>query len=105
MVPPKTPTDRQVKLKFERLQTSLSIIKASRSPSKSPSPRKFLTKGSNVTGYTAWDVDGRVDTIESQFKELKDIVNTTINQKKGDEDALEMAKTRGTCPILVADGV
>lgn len=33
--------------------------------------------------------------MESQFKELKDMVNTTLNERKGQDNALELAKTRG----------
>ncbi|KAI9896926.1 hypothetical protein N3K66_007948 [Trichothecium roseum] len=42
----------------------------------------------------AWDVDGRVGDMESQFKELKDMVNSTLTERKGHEDALEIQKTR-----------
>ena len=63
---------------------------------KSPSPCKsFLSKESNLTGYIAWDVDARVVDIESQFKEFKDMVNSTFIERKGQDDALELAKSRG----------
>ncbi|KAF4967465.1 hypothetical protein FSARC_4988 [Fusarium sarcochroum] len=42
----------------------------------------------------AWDVDGRVVDMESQFKELKEMVNTTLSERKGHDDALELAKKR-----------
>ncbi|KAG4253354.1 kinesin family member C1 [Fusarium proliferatum] len=42
----------------------------------------------------AWDVDGRVVDMESQFKELKEMVNTTLSERKGQDDALELAKKR-----------
>lgn len=64
---------------------------------KSPSPCKsFLNKETNLTAYIAWDVDGRVVDMESQFKELKEMVNSTLSERKGQDDALELAKTRGT---------
>lgn len=65
------------------------------SPIKSPSPNKFLNKNSNLTAFAAWDVDGRVDSMESQFNELKNMVSTTLVHQKGHEDALKLAKTRG----------
>ncbi|POR32021.1 Kinesin-like protein [Tolypocladium paradoxum] len=70
-----------------------------RSRSQAPRPRtahdhRDEDHYGDVSTSSAWDVDGRVDTIESQFKELKDMVNTTLTQKKGDEDAFEMAKSR-----------
>ncbi|KAM0479483.1 hypothetical protein ACHAPX_004698 [Trichoderma viride] len=42
----------------------------------------------------AFDVDGRVGDIESQFKELKAMVDTTLLDRKGMDDALELAKKR-----------
>lgn len=65
------------------------------SPIKSPSPHKFLKKDSNLTAFAAWDVDGRVDSMESQFKELKNMVNTSLVERKGHDDALETARIRG----------
>ena len=73
----------------------MSNLRSAVSPSKSPSTRKFLSKDSSLTDYVVWDVDGRVGDMETQFKELKDIVNSTLTQKKGHDDALELAKTRG----------
>ncbi|OAA54431.1 kinase-like protein KLPA [Cordyceps fumosorosea ARSEF 2679] len=46
------------------------------------------------TTTNVWDVDGRVGDMESRFEELKDMVNITLTQKKGHDDALELAKTR-----------
>lgn len=80
-----------------------------RTPIKSPCPQRFLTKDSNTVNFTAWDVDGRVGDMESQFKELKDMVNSTLTERKGHEDALEIQKTRGKltyegmCPESSAD--
>lgn len=34
--------------------------------------------------------------MESQFKELKDMVNSTLTQRKGQEEAMDLVKTRGT---------
>lgn len=74
----------------------LSPSKTFQSPIKTPSPTKsFLNKDSNLHSFIAWDVDGRVVDMESQFKELKDMVNTTLSERKGHDDALELAKTRG----------
>jgi kinesin family protein C1 len=36
--------------------------------------------------------------MESQFKELKEMVNSTLTQRKGQEEALELVKTRGMGP-------
>ncbi|RDA94916.1 hypothetical protein CP533_0110 [Ophiocordyceps camponoti-saundersi (nom. inval.)] len=94
VVPPMTPSVERVKHQLHVVESSISAIKNRRFPSKTLTPRKFLTKDSDLTGFTAWDVDGRVDTIESQFQELKDMVTDTIERRKGDENAFELAKTR-----------
>jgi kinesin family protein C1 len=39
--------------------------------------------------------------MESQFKELKEMVNTTLSERKGQDDALELAKTRGEYAFTV----
>jgi hypothetical protein len=85
---------------LDRLQGTIYTIKST-SPVKLQSPRKiFLTKDSELTHFEAFDVDGRVGDMESQFKELKDMVNTTLTQRKGQEDALELVKTRGKSVVL-----
>lgn len=80
-----------------KVESCISSFKSS--PTKSPSPHKFLRKDSNLAAFAAWDVDGRVDSMESQFRELKDMVNTTLVERKGHENALELAKTRGKSPF------
>lgn len=90
--------------KLDQFQESLSLspVKTFTSPIKSPGPSKsFLTKDSKLTSYVAWDVDGRVVDMESQFKELKEMVNTTLSERKGQDDALELAKTRGEYAFTV----
>ncbi|XP_044722205.1 kinesin motor domain-containing protein [Hirsutella rhossiliensis] len=69
--------------------------------SKSQAPRPRTAHGhrdevhrDDVSINSAWDVDGRVDNIELEFKELKNMLNDTLTQKKGDEDAFELAKAR-----------
>ncbi|KAF4991437.1 hypothetical protein FGRMN_7840 [Fusarium graminum] len=70
-----------------------------RSKSQAPRPRTaHALRGEEErheapTG-NAWDVDGRVVDMESQFKELKEMVNTTLSERKGHDDALELAKKR-----------
>ncbi|KAH7309540.1 P-loop containing nucleoside triphosphate hydrolase protein [Stachybotrys elegans] len=54
----------------------------------------FLTKESNTTGYVAWDVDNRVDDMESKFKVLSDMVHTTLEARKEHDEALDLAKMR-----------
>ncbi|KAI8713470.1 Kinesin-like protein [Fusarium sp. LHS14.1] len=69
-----------------------------RSKSQAPRPKTAHGLREEERDYTgpsnAWDVDGRVVDMESQFKELKEMVNTTLSERKGQDDALELAKTR-----------
>ncbi|KAG7417857.1 hypothetical protein ACKAV7_003359 [Fusarium commune] len=69
-----------------------------RSKSQAPRPRTAhaLREEDQYDAPTnnAWDVDGRVVDMESQFKELKEMVNTTLSERKGQDDALELAKKR-----------
>ncbi|RSL66025.1 hypothetical protein CEP53_003480 [Fusarium sp. AF-6] len=69
-----------------------------RSKSQAPRPRTAHGLREEERDYSgpsnAWDVDGRVVDMESQFKELKEMVNTTLSERKGQDDALELAKTR-----------
>ncbi len=86
---------------MRQVDKCIADIKSAASPTKSPSPRKYLNKTSDLTDFVVvFDVDGRVGDMESQFKELKDMVNSTLTQKKGHDDALELAKTRGTSEIV-----
>lgn len=58
-----------------------------------------MTKHSNLTDYVVgWDVDERLLEVESQFKGLKEMMSSTVNDRKAMEDAMELAKTRGTQP-------
>jgi hypothetical protein len=77
-----------------KMEHCISSIKGS--PVKPLSPHRFLRKDSNLAGFVVWDVDGKVESMESQFKELQNIVKTTLVERKGHDDALELAKMRGT---------
>ncbi|VTO84116.1 unnamed protein product [Fusarium graminearum] len=69
-----------------------------RSKSQAPRPRTAHAireeQRQEPPANNAWDVDGRVVDMESQFKELKEMVNTTLIERKGHDDALELAKKR-----------
>lgn len=83
---------------LEQFETVLlTAVKTPASPTKSYSPAKpqFLTKESTLTGFTAWDVDERLHTVESQFSVLKEVMNSSLTNKKALEEAMDLAKTRG----------
>ncbi|KAF4451133.1 kinesin family member C1 [Fusarium austroafricanum] len=71
----------------------------SRSKSQAPRPRtahalREEDRYDAAPANNVWDVDGRVGDMESQFKELKEMVSTTLKEQKGHDDALELAKKR-----------
>jgi len=96
---PETPCgDKHITDLVEQLGTAIqSARKAPASPSKTLSPTKlpFLTKESNLTTYTGWDVDERLNEVESQFKVMKEAMNTSLTDRKTLEDAVDIAKSRG----------
>ncbi|KAH8174444.1 kinesin motor domain-containing protein [Sarocladium implicatum] len=87
-------SQRQIHRQFDKLADTICTIKTN-SPTKSRSQRKnFLTRDSELTDFEAFDVDGRVGDMESQFKELKEMVNSSLTQRKGQEEAMDLVKTR-----------
>lgn len=66
-----------------------------RSLSRSPTKQMFLTKESRLTNFAAWDVDERLQDLDTQFRQMKDVMNSTLTERKGLDEALELAKTRG----------
>ncbi|KAL2211797.1 kinesin-domain-containing protein [Sarocladium strictum] len=69
-----------------------------RSKSQAPRPRTAhghrLEEPVDAPDDNAFDVDGRVGDMESQFKELKEMVNSTLTERKGQEQAMDLVKTR-----------
>lgn len=95
-------TPPQVQCAMQALGKMSSLIKSIRksppSPTKSCSPTKvyFLTKDSNLTNFTGWDVDGRLSEFESQFEKMKEAFEGTMKDRKTLEDAIDLAKARST---------
>ncbi|KAF6833877.1 kinesin family protein, partial [Colletotrichum musicola] len=91
-----SPDSKRVRADLEILEETIMSIKASRSPARSPSPNKllFLTKDSNVTQFTAWDVEGRLGELDSQFKKVQDSMNSMISDKELMDERIEMYKKR-----------
>lgn len=100
MAPPKTPprSAQHALDMLDKFEDTLhaSTRKCPESPSKSPSKaRPFLTRDSNLTTFTAWDMDERLVEVEAQFKAMKEVMNVSLTDKKAMEEVIEMAKTRG----------
>ncbi|KAL2279946.1 hypothetical protein FJTKL_13087 [Diaporthe vaccinii] len=99
MAPPKTPprSAQHALDMLDKFEDTLhaSTRKCPESPSKSPSKaRPFLTRDSNLTTFTAWDMDERLVEVEAQFKAMKEVMNVSLTDKKAMEEVIEMAKTR-----------
>jgi kinesin family protein C1 len=77
LVAPKTPSHIPVLSKSEALIATPAT--PSRTPKISPQKAQFLTKDSNITGFTAWDVNGRMESMEAIFGQLKDKLSGTDN--------------------------
>lgn len=71
-----------------------------RTPRPSPQKTPYLTKDSNVPGFTAWGVDVRVERMEGMFAEMKNQVNNTSLERSVLEEAIAVYKERSKCSSL-----
>lgn len=103
--PPSTPVrairpvvdvETAIKTYEKVLKSAVADSPKKKSPSKcSPSKKPcFLRKESTLTDFTAWDVDDRLHEVEAQFRALKDVMNSSLTDRKSQDEALELAKTR-----------
>ncbi|TLS26062.1 hypothetical protein PpBr36_07828 [Pyricularia pennisetigena] len=103
MLPPPPMTPRptgitELEVLSARFSRSISKLKEDcfliSSPSKSRAP--FLTKDSNIRAYTGWDVDERLQKVESQWQEMQSVMKETVSEKKVMEHEIESATKRAT---------
>lgn len=97
---PTTPPHIRGKAALEKIESVFrSIARTPCSPTKQSSPIKlaYLTKDSNLTTFTGWDVDGRLNEFETQFKQMKEVFDSTLTDRKSWEEAMELAKNKGRC--------
>jgi kinesin family protein C1 len=66
----------------------------SRAPISSPVKTPFLSKDSNITGFTVWDVHGRIEDMEAMYFELKDTMADTNVERKSLEEAVRHFKIK-----------
>lgn len=92
LVAPKTPSHIPVLSKVEA--RNLTPVTPCRAINHSPTKTPFLSKDSNITAFTAWDVDARIDKMESMYSELKNTMSDTSLQRKTLEEAQEVYKSR-----------
>lgn len=97
LVAPKTPSQIPVLSKMEAWKdtpaTPCKLLK--QSPQKIP----YLTKDSNVTAFIAWDVDDRLERMESMYSKLEGTITSTTFDKSGLEEALAAYKARSECAM------
>jgi len=92
LVAHKTPSQIPVLSKSEAVMANLAT--PSRTPRFSPQNASFLTKDSNITGFIAWDVEGRVENMEAMYEQLKDKFNGTDKERNTFEEAINLYKAR-----------
>lgn len=91
-VAPKTPSQIPVPSKSEAIITTPAT--PSRTPKSRPPKSNFLTKNSNITGYTAWDVRGRIEDMETMYEKLMAQFSGTNVERERLEEAIGIYKSR-----------
>jgi kinesin family protein C1 len=97
-VTPLPTTPQKIELARKALErVEMSLRKDPLSPTKpcSPTKRPFLTKDSNLTNFVGFDVDGRLNDFEREFKVMKEAFEGTLTDRKAMEEAISLAKNRG----------
>lgn len=100
-VPPKTPSFIPVPSKSDALAVTPSLQRNPKplSPTKGP----FLVKDSNVPGFTAWDVEGRLEDVESMFSVFKNTISNTGVERFEEKEILYKTKSIESRPSNVED--
>lgn len=76
----------------ERLK---SEVRMTMTPSKCPPD--YLSKSSNIRNFEAWDVNGRLGSIEQEFAQIKSTIEKSDTQQEALKESMEMYKARGEC--------
>ena len=94
---PVTPSYIPVLSKLEGQAASpITPCRSSRkSPSKSSLRSSFLTKDSNTVGFTAWDVDNRLQKMESRFAEMQNALEGTVTDRHDLEKEQALLRQKG----------
>lgn len=88
-VAPKTPSQIPLLSKSEAMLTPVTPSKLPKSHFSKP---KFLSKTSNVTAFTEFDVEGRLENMETMYETLKTKVNESTREREEVEEARDQAK-------------
>lgn len=92
LVTPSTPS--QIPILSRAVAARATPATPSRVPKSSTTKTPFLTKNSNITNFTAWDVRGRLEDMEAMYTELKDTLTGTSMERNGIEEAVTQFKVR-----------
>ena len=61
----------------------------------SKNPPDYLKKDSNIRNFEAWDVSGRLGSIEQEFAQIKSTIEKSDTQQEVWKESVEMYKARG----------
>ena len=92
-VPPVTPLVELVRIRGEIESWEQTVKTMTKTPSPTKTP--FLTKDSNTRGFSAFEMDERLKTIDDKMAEMKQIMDGTIHDRKAQEEFMEEQKKRG----------
>jgi kinesin family protein C1 len=92
LVAPKTPSQVKVPSKLEALNITPATPCKSSKQSFQKTP--FLTKDSNVPAFIAWDVDDRLEHMESMYSKFEETIKSTTLDRNGLEEAITAYKAR-----------
>jgi kinesin family protein C1 len=94
LVAPKTPSQIPVLSKMEAVVATPAT--PSKTPKKSPQKTPFLSKNSNIPAFgTEFNIQGRLESIEAMYSDLKDKFSGTNAERNGLEDAVAIYRARG----------
>jgi kinesin family member C1 len=94
VVAPKTPSHSQIPVLSKSEAHIFTPETPCRASTASPTKTPFLSKDSNIIAFTAWDVDARVDKMESMYSQLKATVDDTALHRKTLEETQEVYRAR-----------
>lgn len=97
LVAPQTPSHIPLSSKADAY---FSPVTPYRTPRPSPHKTPYLTKGSNIPAFTAWDVHNRLEDVEAMYAELKQSMQSTSSERNGLEEAVAVYKARSQSLIL-----
>jgi hypothetical protein len=74
-----------------------SLRKAAQSATPKKCRPRFVNRFTNDHAWEAWDIDDRLVSLNSQFQEMKKMIDGSILDRKGIDEALTSQKEKGEC--------